>query len=148
MCPLFNFYICTHIWKLVPIDAAVISMPWLMCLSSVIRSSSVFERRESSFWKPTVYSLFGFQCRQPSHCLHHEILDTVQVRPTWQEGELQRKAEFISCSCESYISTIPLCAVWQRRNDGCHLSYGLKEAVGKGIWILLEVCGLSLAVNH
>lgn len=44
-----------------------------------------------------------------------------------------REGEFISCSCESYISTIPLCAVWQRQNDGCHLSYGLKEAVGKGI---------------
>ena len=80
--------------------------------------------------------------------LRHESLDAVQVRPTWQEGELQKKAEFISCSCESYISTIPLCAVWQQQNDGCHLSYGLKEAVGKGIWILLEVCGLSLVVNH
>lgn len=72
--------------------------------------------------------------------LRRESLDTVQVRPTWQERELQRKAEFISSSCESYIRTIPLCAVWQQRNDGCHLSYGLKEAVGKGIWILLEVC--------
>lgn len=138
-CPLFNFFDPP---KLVPIDAAVILMRWLF--SPFIshqklrereseREGGERERGESSFWKPTVYSLFGFQCRQPSHCLHHESLDTVQVRPTWQEGELQRKAEFISCSCESYISTIPLCAVWQRRNDGCHLSYGLKEAVGKGI---------------
>lgn len=91
------------------------------------------EEGGGSFWKLAVYSLFGFQRRQPSCCLRHESLDTVQVRPTWQEGELHREAEFISCSCESYISTIPLCAVWQRRNDGCHLSYGLKEAVGKGI---------------
>lgn len=93
-----------------------------------------FERGESSLWKPTV--LFPFWAWVPSalsHRLHQKILDTVQVRPTWQEGELERKAEFISCSCESYIITIPLCAVWQRRNDGCHLSYGLKEAVGKGI---------------
>jgi len=112
---------------------AVILMPWLLCLSSVIRCASIFREGRVHSGGSLSYSLFGFQCRQPSHCLHQEILDTVQVRPTWQQGELQRKAEFISCSCESYISTIPLCAVWQRRNDGCHLSYGLKEAVGKGI---------------
>lgn len=116
--------------KLVPI---VILMLRLLVPFISHQKLLLFERGESSLWKPTVYSLFGFQRHQPSHCLHHESLDTVQVHPTWQEGELQRKAEFISCSCESYISTIPLCAVWQRRNDGCHLSYGLKEAVGKGI---------------
>lgn len=75
------------------------------------------------------FPYLGFSAISP----RHESLDTVQVRPTWQEAERQRKAEFISCSCESYISTIPLCAVWQQRNDGCHLSYGLKGAVGKGI---------------
>lgn len=115
------------------IYAAVLLMRWLLCLSSVIRS--LFER-----WGEFILEtrrLFPIWVSAPSvslpHCLRHESRDTVQVRPTWQEGELQRKAEFISCSCESYISTIPLCAVWQQRNDGCHLSCGLKEAVGKGI---------------
>lgn len=100
------------------------------------QSSEAFVRDRGEFILET-RRLFPIWVSAPSvslpHCLRHESRDTVQVRPTWQEGELQRKAEFISCSCESYISTIPLCAVWQQRNDGCHLSCGLKEAVGKGI---------------
>lgn len=70
--------------------------------------------------------------------------DAVQVRPSWWVSVPSRKGEFISCSCESYISTIPHWAVWQRWNDGCHLSHGLKEVVGKGIWILSEVCVRTL----
>lgn len=66
MCPLFNFYICTHIytWKLVPIDAAVILMPWLMCLSSVIRSSSVFWERGEFILE--THCLFPFWVSVPS----------------------------------------------------------------------------------
>lgn len=110
-----------------------------------IRHQKLFEsERRVPFRNLLSFPYLGFSAIS----LRHESLDTVQVRPTWQEGELQRTAEFISCSSESYISTIPLCAVWQQRNDGCHLSYGLKEAVGKGIRILLEACGLSLLVNH
>lgn len=63
--------------------------------------------------------------------------DTVQVSPSWQgtkgESVLGAEGGGISCSCDSYISGTPLCVVWQRQNDGCHLSYGLKEVVGKGI---------------
>lgn len=132
------------------------------CLPSFLRAVALVpfishRERPTFFFSPSLSLTPSLFCRQrgefmlETHCLFPiwvfsavslpaasalRAPDTVQVRPTWQEAELRRKAEFISCSCESYISTIPLCAVWQRQNDGCHLSCGLKEAVGKGIWIL------------
>lgn len=91
--------------KLVPIDAAVIFNA--VAPVAFHQSSRVWRGSERGEFILETHRLFPFWVSAPSaflFCLRHESPDTVQVRPTWQEGERYRERQSLFPVLVNHIS--------------------------------------------